>query len=261
MLNWLSLSAALSTALLLGFACDRQSFSADPSTAPSPGGAWRVLPLITNQKVDSAWKQVGGGRFVVDGETLRTESDNTGMGMLLYAGEKFGNCQLRLIFRGEKPASNSGVFVRIDDGILREANEYRARPNLSDAESQDESAKEVGPWYPVHHGFEVQIDESGDEHHRTGAIYSLAKAAPLPPSPPNGWRTMIITLRHTRVEVEVDGKPVCDFDSAAPNLPPRVKYYEPKREHRRPEVGYFGLQNHGPGDVVWFKEVSVRTLE
>ena len=30
-------------------------------------------------------------------------------------------------------------------------------------------------------GFEVQISEIGDEQHRTGSIYSLAKADPLPP--------------------------------------------------------------------------------
>jgi hypothetical protein len=28
----------------------------------------------------------------------------------------------------------------------------------------------------------------------------------------------------------------------------------------RPETGYIGLQNHDPGDEVWFKEVSVRPL-
>jgi len=35
---------------------------------------------------------------------------------------------------------------------------------------------------------------------------------------------------------------------------------EPKREPKRPEAGYIGLQNHDPGDIVWFKEVSVRPL-
>ena len=45
---------------------------------------WRSLPLATDGKVDAAWKQIGGGRFVVDHGTLRGESDETGMGMLLY---------------------------------------------------------------------------------------------------------------------------------------------------------------------------------
>ncbi len=35
---------------------------------------------------------------------------------------------------------------------------------------------------------------------------------------------------------------------------------EGKREPKRPETGWLGLQNHDPGDVVWFREVSVRPL-
>ena len=38
------------------------------------------------------------------------------------------------------------------------------------------------------------------------------------------------------------------------------EWFEPKREPKRPVAGYIGLQNHDPGDVVWFKEVSVRPL-
>jgi hypothetical protein len=29
---------------------------------------------------------------------------------------------------------------------------------------------------------------------------------------------------------------------------------------KRPEVGYIGLQTHDPGDVVYFKDVSVRPM-
>jgi hypothetical protein len=106
----------------------------------------------------------------------------------------------------------------------------------------------------------VQICETGDEYHRTGAIYSLAKAAPLPKLAGDGWRTMIITLNASRVQVDVDGQPVTSFDSDDKNLPKRQKWFEPKRENKRPHVGYIGLQTHDPGDVVWFKDVSVRPL-
>ena len=71
---------------------------------------------------------------------------------------------------------------------------------------------------------------------------------------------MIITMVGTRVTVDVDGVRATSFDSAASNLPERKQWHEPKRENKRPEVGYIGLQTHDPGDVVWFKEVSVRPL-
>lgn len=221
---------------------------------------WRALPLTTDGKVDAAWKQIGGGRFVVEDGTLRGESDETGMGMLLYSKEAFGNSQIRVVFRGQETRSNAGVFIRIEDGILKIAENKEVRKKQSREEEKYESEMELGPWYPVHRGFEVQISEIGDEQHRTGSIYSLARADQLPPLAADGWRTMVITLKGNLIDVDVDGKRVCSFDSETTSLPKRKQYWEPKRENKRPQTGYIGLQNHGPGDVVWFKEVSVRPL-
>jgi len=61
--------------------------------------------------------------------------------------------------------------------------------------------------------------------------------------------------------VELDGKAVSSVDTSSKDLPPRNQWHEPKREPKRPEVGYIGLQNHDPGDVVWFKEISVRKIK
>jgi hypothetical protein len=118
--------------------------------------------------------------------------------------------------------------------------------------------REEGPWYAVHHGYEVQIMDSGDAFHRTGAIYSMAPSAATPK--PGEWRTMLITLEGDRILVELDGARVSEFDPKSPTIPARKNWPEPKREAKRPEVGYIGLQNHDPGDIVWFKEVSVRAL-
>jgi hypothetical protein len=243
--------------LILAFAFAGLSIQESVAQAEPP---WHTLPLIAAGKVDPAWKQIGGGQFVVDGDALRGESDETGMGMLLYSKEAFGNCRIRVVFRGEKTRSNAGVFIRIDEGVLKIADNKKVRRKLSREEEQEESEKELGPWYPVHRGFEVQISEAGDEHHRTGSVYSLAKAEPLPPLAADGWRTMVITLKGNLVHVDVDGKLVCTFNSETSDLPERKQFWEPKRENKRPQIGYIGLQNHGPEDVVWFKEVSVQSL-
>ena len=71
---------------------------------------------------------------------------------------------------------------------------------------------------------------------------------------------MAITLGGDKISVDLDGQHATDFDSGRPDLPPRKQRHEPKREPKRPEAGYLGLQTHDPGDVVWFKEVSVRPL-
>ena len=69
---------------------------------------------------------------------------------------------------------------------------------------------------------------------------------------------MIITLAGNTIRVEQDGKLLSTFDPAAKDVPPRKIWHEPRREQLRPEAGYFGIQTHDPGDVVYFKEVSVR---
>src|SRR5262249_39650932 len=111
------------------------------------------------------------------------------------------------------------------------------------------------------HGYEIQICDDSNEYHRTGAIYSLAKAAPLPNKRPTDWRTMVITLKGNVVLVDIDGKRITTFDPDRHDAPRERQWFEPKREPRRPKSGYIGLQNHDPGDVVFFKEVSVRPLD
>jgi hypothetical protein len=95
---------------------------------------------------------------------------------------------------------------------------------------------------------------------RPGAIYSFAAATALSSKPPGEWKTMIVTLAGNRILVEMDGQRVTSFDPDSPAVPRDRKWFEGKRGPRRPEVGYLGLQNHDPGDVVWFREISVRPL-
>jgi hypothetical protein len=231
---------------------------------------WRALPLIQGRKVHPGWVQVGWGGFVVEDGSLRTECDEKGLGLLLYRAEKFGNCQIRIVYKAKDAKSNAGVFVRIDEGILAKLDEKHA-PARRDKEGRltkdslktfmDASEQERGPWYAVHHGYEVQICDAADPYHRTGAVYSLAPAAAAPARPPAEWKTMIITLKGNLVLVDLDGQRVTTFDPEGKDVPGNRKWFEPKREPKRPAVGYIGLQNHDPGDVVYIKEVSVRSLE
>ncbi len=230
-----------------------------------PDRPWRTLPLITDGQVDRNWTHIGWGGFVIDNGSLRTECDEKGMGLLLYQKEKFGNCQIRVVYRARDARSNAGVFVRIDDGILKKLNDKPApvRRNKDGKLSKEAlqrlmeaSEQEQGPWYAVHHGYEVQICDESDAYHRTGSIYSLAKAAPAPKKAPEDWRTLVITLQGKLILVDIDGKRTTTFDPDGKDVPKHRKWFEPRREPKRPTVGYIGLQNHDPGDVVFYKEVS-----
>lgn len=102
--------------------------------------------------------------------------------------------------------------------------------------------------------------DASDGFHRTGAVYSLAASDSISNKPSEEWKTVIITLSGNRIFVDLEGRRVTSFDPESPNVPRERQWFEPRRELKRPETGYIGLQNHDPGDVVWFKEISVRPI-
>jgi hypothetical protein len=249
--------------ILMAIAAAAALVSDEPS-----GGSWRTLPLLKDGRVDPSWTHIGWGGFAGDGDALRTDCDERGMGLLVYSKERFGNCQIRVVYKSKDSNSNAGVYVRIDEGVLRAdkpaAIARKKDGKLADGAIEklmDASERELGPWYAVHHGYEVQICDDAEEHHRTGAIYSLTKAASVPNKQPADWKTMVITLKGNLILVDVDGKRITTFDPESKDVPARQKWFEPKREPKRPLAGYIGLQNHDPGDVVYFKEISVRSLD
>jgi len=238
-------------------------------SATSLAADWRSLPLIKDGQVSPDWQHAGWGNMEVHDDAIRTVPSEKGLGVLVYTKEKFGNCQLRIVYRPVDARDNAGVHIRMDDGILKWVGKDSIAVKRDEkgklapdqlAKMKEASEKEEGAWYAVHHGYEVQIMDSADPFHRTGSIYSYASAADLPPAPADGWRTMIITLDGQLVLVALDGQQITRFDAADKDLPPRKNWPEPKRDYPRPTAGYIGLQTHDPGDTVDFREVSVRPL-
>jgi len=48
----------------------------------------------------------------------RLDHERQGERRLVYRKERFGNCQIRVVFKSQDAKSNARVFVRIPDGIL-----------------------------------------------------------------------------------------------------------------------------------------------
>ena len=158
---------------------------------------------LFNGKDMTGWEMVGRGGFRVEDGLLVTES---GMGLLWNTTRTVGNATLRVVYKVSRPEDNSGVFVRIGE-----------RPE--------------NVWYPVHHGYEVQIMDTDDEYHRTGCIYSLTKAPSGVQKPPGEWNTLDITMRGLLIDVELNGTAMTHFDPSA-ELPDREFDYEPERGPR-----------------------------
>lgn len=195
-------------------------------------GEWRQL---FNGKDLKGWKQAGPGTHYVEDGLLKSTG---GMGLLYWTGEKFGDCTFRLVWRMRDENSNSGVFIRIP------------------LEPREE-------WMPVHYGYEVQIDNkpelsNEDEYHYTGTLYSLTKPLLKNGKPGPEWNTFEITLDGPRTIVYLNGEKITDYKEGDP-VPERKFDFEPQRGPR-PDSGYFGVQNHGEKDVVFFKEIAVKPL-
>jgi hypothetical protein len=196
-------------------------------TSATVHGGWRP---IFDGKTTEDWQMTGPGEVRLEHGEFVTYG---GMGLLWYAREKLGNCRIRVVFKPTASDDNSGVFIRIP-----------------------EPPKD--PWDAVNHGYEVQIENHGDEWHRTGCLYSINRAKRIVNARVNEWNTMLITLEGKRTLVEVNGVLVTDYIEGDP-APPKKEDYEPERGPR-PESGYIGLQNHGENAHVHFREVSVAPL-
>jgi hypothetical protein len=149
---------------------------------------------------------------------------------LWYTREKIGNATLRVVFKVSARTANSGVFIRIPD-----------RPK-----SEDDA---------INRGIEVQIDDSGDDWHCTGVLYSMTQAKARPSKPAGEWNTLEIAMRGPRTTVTLNGVVVTDYDGVSP-VPPKKGRYEPERGPR-PDTGYIAIQHHGGAATVWFREISI----
>jgi hypothetical protein len=220
--------ATLWTALLAA-SCAMTAHSDNKSDEKSASASeWK--PLFNGRNLDG-WQHVGPGEIVVEDGVLKTVG---GMGLLWYTGEKIGNAVIKIVYRApdDNGGGNSGVFIRIPE-----------RP--------------TEPWMPVNRGYEVQIDDSDDDWHRTGVLYSFTKTLAQPKI--GEWNTMEITLDGERTRVTVNGTQVTDYREGEP-VPEKKQKHEPERG-KRPVGGYIGLQNHGDKDTVYFKEISVKKLK
>jgi sugar phosphate isomerase/epimerase len=168
------------------------------------------------------WNHYGPGYFELDPKTGVLKSQG-GMGLLWYSVKKYKDFILELDFKCSRKNTNSGVFVRVP-----------AVPTSDDY---------------IYHSFEVQIYDAGEGIHATGAAYD-AEAPKLDASRPAGeWNHYKITFRGQRLQVELNGKLVLDWEAA-----PRGKVKDLAAE------GYVGLQNHDSLSPVYFRDIFIKEL-
>ncbi|MGC5627254.1 3-keto-disaccharide hydrolase [Georgenia sp. Z1344] len=165
-----------------------------------------------------AWNQAGPGSVELQEDC--TALTTGGMGLLWFP-EEFESYSLRLdwMMAGD---DNSGVFVGF--------------PDPAD-----------DPWIAVNEGYEIQIDATDERDRTTGAIYTFQGADEETRdealNPPGEWNAVEIVVDDPIIEVYLNDVLVNSFESTDPA--------------RDLSSGYIGLQNHGDGDDVSFRNVRI----
>ncbi|MDH6589781.1 type 1 glutamine amidotransferase [Streptomyces sp. SAI-133] len=167
----------------------------------------------------SGWKQAGPGGFTLADGSLASYG---GLGMLWYSAKEFtGDYSLKLDWKMAGD-DNSGVLIGF--------------PASDD------------PWSAVNNGYEIQIDATDAADRTTGAVYGF-KSADLAArdtalNPPGEWNTYELKITGERLEIFLNGVKINDFTNTDPV--------------RSLQQGYIGIQNHGDGDDVAFRNIRIK---
>ncbi|MFI9772386.1 ThuA domain-containing protein [Streptomyces sp. NPDC052415] len=169
----------------------------------------------------SGWRQAGPGSFTPGADGSITSTG--GMGLLWYARQDFHAYSLKLDWKAEGD-DNSGVFGGF--------------PPSDD------------PLSAVANGYEIQIDATDVPERTTGSVYGFRSADPARRdralNPPGEWNTYEIRVEGERLRLWLNGEQINDFTST-----------DPARSLRD---GHIGIQNHGSGDRVSFRNVRIKEL-
>ncbi len=171
----------------------------------------------------SGWRQAGPGGFSVAPDGARTSYG--GLGMTWYEAQEFGSYSFKVDWRYGTGGGNSGIFIGF--------------PPSDD------------PYSAVNAGYEIQIDPEDPSGNTTGAIYNVqppdtAARDGAVRTGPDEWNTYEVLVEGQRVRVLLNGVQVNDFTNT-----------DPARGLGR---GHIGLQNHGDGDAVVFRNIRIKEL-
>jgi cytochrome c len=186
----------------------------------APEAGYRALFDGTEASL-GGFAQAGPGSFELEGDcSIKSVG---GMGLLSF-DEEFNAYSLKLDWKlgGD---DNSGIFVGYPD------------PGND-------------PWVAVNQGYEIQIDATDAPDRTTGSVYTF-QAADIPArdealNPPGEWNSYEIVVVGQTIRVYLNGVLINDFTST-----------DPARDLTQ---GFVGIQNHGNGDDVWFRNIQLKEI-
>lgn len=183
-------------------------------------GYKEILKRSSGRYSKHGWNHYGPGYFLLDEKSGVLKSQG-GMGLFWLSERKFKDFILELEFKCSEKDTNSGIFVRVPE--IPTSDDY------------------------IYHSFEVQIYDTGDGIHKTGAIYDAEAPSQEASKETGKWNHFKITFKGKHLLVELNGHIVIDWDAE-----PRGKVKDFADE------GFIGLQNHDSRSPVYFRNIFVK---
>lgn len=185
-------------------------------------GYEEILRRIRGRYTKHGWNHYGPGSFEIDEKEgiLRSRG---GMGLFWYSAKKYGDFILELQYMCPDQSTNSGIFLRVPDVPVND--DY------------------------IYHSFEVQINDSGEGIHKSGAVYDAEPPRTDAAKKTGEWNHLKITFKGNHLEIELNGVKVVDWEAE-----PRGKIRDFASE------GYIGLQNHDIHSSVYFRNIFVKEI-
>ena len=120
--------------------------------------------------------------------------------------------------------------------------EFKADVNVADKGNSGMYFRTAfGPGFPK--GYEAQVNATHSDPVKTGSLYNFAKNL-VAPHKPGEWFNQDITVQGTHIVIKVNGQVISD-------------YTDTKNTFTK---GYLALQQHDPGSLVYFKNLTFRKL-
>ena len=207
------------------FRVESQGPCEPPPPCPAATAEAGFTPIWDGRTVDG-WRQAGPGTFAIvnDGGTEGCRLDSRGgLGLLWYELAQYDEFVLRLQFKTQDDTDNSGVFVRFPNP--------QADANI-----------------PINQGHEIQIREGVDgdgENQKTGSVYNFDREDARNARPVGEWNDYEIRFEDGTYTITLNGTVVNTFTPTGTQV-------------RNP--GHIGIQNHGDGDRVSFRNIRVQQL-
>lgn len=197
--------------------------------------------LLFNGKTTNNWKTFNGGEVTgwkIKEGILHNSGGRSNRGGDIITKKQFSNFELYLEWK-IAPESNSGIFIRVQEGLSN-------------------AIHESGPEYQL-------LDDKGwptklEAHQYSGANYAMHTPQNAKVKPIDEWNTTKIVVSNAQVQHWLNGVKVVEYELWTEDWKAKkaTSKWAEKPHYGMAKTGHIGLQDHG--GLTMFRNIKIREL-